>query len=145
MMSVMDTIPYVPSNKELVERCLTGESQAWDLLVKRYARLVRSVPARHGLTQDDVEDVTQDVFLSLARHLHQIEDPDALGKWLLVTSRHRSWRMAQKLAKEQPLADADLSDAYPAAPDAQSLSVIPGLSELTELWSQREILGYGLE
>ncbi len=136
---------YSPTNQELVKRCLAGEALAWEVLVERYAQLVRSVPARYGLEQEDVKDVTQDVFLSLARHLHQLEDAEAIGKWLLVTARHRSWRVAQKLAKETALNRPELSDDGSIALAAQRFRSTPGLSELTELWSQREALSYGLK
>jgi RNA polymerase sigma factor (sigma-70 family) len=136
---------YSPTNQDLVQRCLAGDAHAWEALVDRYARLVRSVPARHGLEQEDIKDVTQDVFLALARYLHQLEDPEAIGKWLLVTARHRSWRVAQKLAKERPIAAADLSDAEPVATTVPLLRPNLGLSELTELWAQREFLSYGLQ
>ncbi len=136
---------YSPTNQDLVRRCLVGDARAWEALVDRYARLVRSVPARHGLEQEDIKDVTQDVFLSLARHLHQLEDPETIGKWLLVTARHRSWRVAQKLAKERPVATADLSDAATGATTVQLFRPPLGLSELTELWAQRELLSSGLQ
>jgi len=138
-------IIYSPTNQELVDRCLDGDASAWEQLVERYARLVRSVPARFGLGQEDVKDVTQDVFLSLARYLHQLEDAEAIGKWLLVTARHRSWRVIQNLAKEVTLDKADLADSEPISIVTQSVHRNPGLHELTELWSQREILSYGLK
>lgn len=138
-------IIYAPTNQELVERCLAGEALAWEILVERYARLVRSVPARFGLESEDVKDVTQDVFLSLARHLHQLEDAEAISKWLLVTARHRSWRVAQKLAKETAPNKAGQSNNNPTARAAQLFPVPPGLLELLELWSQREVLSYGLK
>lgn len=141
----MQNFNYSPSNKELVERCLQGDADAWNILVERYARLVRSVPSRYGLSQEDIDDITQDVFISLARYLDRLEDADALSKWLLVTARHRSWRVSQKRRKEQPALEGDLVDVYPTQATVQTLSVGPGLSELTDLWSQREVLSYGLQ
>lgn len=107
-------------------------------------RLVRSVPARHGFTHEDVEDITQDVFLSLARNLDQIQNAESLGKWLLVTARHRSLRVAQQRAKEQPAIAGDLTEHYPEHAAVQTICPVPGISELTELWSQREMIYYGL-
>lgn len=136
---------YSPTNAELVAGCLQGDATAWDKLVERYARLVRSVPARHGLTRDDVDDITQDVFLSLARNLDQIQDTESIGKWLLVTARHRSWRVAEKLSKEQPVAVGDFIESDDLQFISHSVRPLPGLTELTELWSQREIISYGME
>jgi RNA polymerase sigma factor (sigma-70 family) len=121
-----------------------GDKHAWDLLVERYARLVRSVPARHNLAYQDVEDVTQDVFLALARYLDQINDAEAIGKWLLITARHRSLRVAYKRSRENTAVNADLSEDLPHAAVVTTLPSLPSLAELTELWSQRELLSYGL-
>ncbi|RME54198.1 MAG: sigma-70 family RNA polymerase sigma factor, partial [Caldilineae bacterium] len=99
-----------PTDAELVRRCLNGDGSAWTKLVERYARLVHSVPVRHGLTPMEVDDVGQEVFLALARNLHQIENPEALAAWLTTTARRLSWRALQKRAREQPLAEQDLAD-----------------------------------
>jgi len=141
----LQSYPYLPTNTELVARCRAGDARAWDILVERYARLVRAVAARHGASREDVDDITQDVFLLLARNLEQIEDAESLGKWLLVTTRHRSWRFVHQRSREQPALVADLAEAYPFQAVAGTLTAMPGLSELAELWSQREILSYGLE
>ena len=62
----------------LVKRCLAGDAIAWQQLVDTYARLVHSIPVRHGLSQDEVSDVGQEVFIALAKNLHQLEDPERL-------------------------------------------------------------------
>lgn len=133
-----------PRNQQLVDRCLRGDSAAWTLLVDRYVRLVYSVPARHGLTQSEVEDVAQDVFLSLFRNLAQIEDPEALPAWLLTTARHRSWRIMQKRLQDAPAIDDDLRHDMPTSsvPTAQPM---PSMAQLLENWSQRELLSTGLD
>lgn len=136
---------YSPTNTVLVERCLQGDESAWVTLVERYARLVHSIPGRHGLTQDEVEDVAQDVFLVLARHLHQIQEPESLPKWLMTTARHRSWQLIQKRSKEAPASSDELSDAYPPSIVSSLFSSVPNLSDLTELWDHRETLHHGLQ
>ncbi len=70
----------------LVKRCLAGDAIAWQQLVDTYARLVHSIPVRHGLSQDEVSDVGQEVFIALAKNLHQLEDPERLPAWLVTTA-----------------------------------------------------------
>ena len=135
---------HEPSNHQLVERCLRGDASAWTQLVNRYVRLVYSVPARHGLTQSEVEDVAQDVFLSLFRNLSQIDDPQALPAWLLTTARHRSWRLLQKRQRETPAKDDDLRHDVPVKSIPITPSSMPTMAELLETWSQRELLSAGL-
>src|SRR3954469_18216742 len=96
-----------PSNAELLQRCRAGDSVAWQVIVRRYGRLVHSVPVRYGLSRNEAEDIGQEVFLALAQQLERIEDPERLGGWLLTTARRMSWRQIQQRRQEQPDAVAD--------------------------------------
>src|SRR5215203_6099204 len=92
----------VPSNAELLLRCRSGDSNAWQLIVRRYGRLVHSVPIRYGLNRSEAEDIGQEVFLALAQQLERIEEPERLGSWLLTTARRICWRVMQQRRQEQP-------------------------------------------
>ena len=47
----------------LVRGCRAGDQEAWNELVERYSRYVYAIAARgFRLSDDDVEDVFQDVF-----------------------------------------------------------------------------------
>jgi RNA polymerase sigma factor (sigma-70 family) len=71
---------------DLVTRARTGDKQAWDALVERYAPLIWSVCVRYRLSRADAEDVGQSVWLHLAGHLEMIRDPAALPGWLATTT-----------------------------------------------------------
>lgn len=139
---------------QLVELCLHGEAQAWHELIRRYAKLVHSVPVRYGLSPMEVDDIGQEVFLILAQNLHQIEDPERLPSWLLTTARRATWRMIQKRRREHPSDAAELTDdsesglipGVGAEPFGAVLGTIaPSIHELLEGWNQQEALSYGLE
>lgn len=103
-----------PPPAELVERCLHGDAAAWRLLVERYVRLVRSIPARQGFSPTEIDDVGQEVFLSLAQNLHQIDDPERLPAWLVTTTRRACWRLLARRRSDQPLEEeADGEDERP--------------------------------
>jgi RNA polymerase sigma factor (sigma-70 family) len=131
------------TNHELVSACRHGDATAWQSLVHRYARLVHSVPVRYGLTPAEVDDIGQEVFLSLAQQIHQINDPESLPAWLLTTARRMSWRALQKRKREQPLSEIDLPDAQthhllqPLVPSA------PSMQELLRGWQSQEALAQG--
>ncbi len=133
-----------PSNDRLVQACLRGDERAWQQLVDRYSRLVHSVPVRHGLSAPEVDDVGQDVFLALARHLHQVEDPQALPAWLITTARRLSWRAVQKRRQEATIEDAELSDALVGHQPAVTVSPLPSMGDLLRGWGHQEILAAGL-
>lgn len=128
---------------DLVDRCLSGDAHAWQQLVNRYARLVHSIPVRHGLTPDEVNDVGQEVFLALAQSLHQIEDPEKLPSWLITTARRFSWRVLQKRRNEYTGEQSDIGDEQAPANVSQMqpvFSKIPSMNELLEGWNRQELL-----
>ncbi len=129
----------------LVKRCLAGDAIAWQQLVDTYARLVHSIPVRHGLSQDEVSDVGQEVFIALAKNLHQLEDPERLPAWLVTTARRFSWRALQKRRREHLGDQSDISDD-PAIDNTMSTQVqplfqtMPSMGELFEGWNRQELL-----
>lgn len=129
----------------LVKRCLAGDAIAWQQLVDTYARLVHSIPVRHGLSQDEVSDVGQEVFIALAKNLHQLEDPERLPAWLVTTARRFSWRALQKRRREHLGDQSDISDD-PAIDNTMTTQVqplfqtMPSMGELFEGWNRQELL-----
>ena len=83
------------SDTELIEACLAGDPRAWDVLTRRYARLVYSIPRRYGFSEADCEDVLQTVMASLFRRLDGLRDHDRLAAWLAVTAHRASWRLSR--------------------------------------------------
>ena len=147
-MSTVGSGAYTPSYEktatQLVEQCLRGEAGAWQRLVERYARLVHSVPVRHGLSAAEVDDVGQEVFVALAQSLHQIEDPERLPAWLLTTARRFSWRALQKRQRESPSADGDLSEMELPVNAHIMFGPTPSINDLLAGWSRQETLEQGL-
>jgi len=79
---------------DLVTRARTGDQQAWDALVERYAPLVWSICARYRLAAD-AADAGQSVWLHLVEHLDDLRDPAALPGWLATTTRHECARVVR--------------------------------------------------
>ena len=57
------------SNTRLVQECLRGSQQAWNLLLERYKNLIYSIPIRYGLPPQDAADIFQAVCLDLFNEL----------------------------------------------------------------------------
>ncbi|HTX90404.1 MAG TPA: sigma-70 family RNA polymerase sigma factor [Anaerolineales bacterium] len=90
----MVTNPFTSlPDPELIEACLNGKNQAWEVLLTRYQRLVYSIPLRYGLTEHDANDVFQNVSLLLLENLHSLRNRQRLGAWLAITTRRECWRM----------------------------------------------------
>jgi RNA polymerase sigma factor (sigma-70 family) len=78
---------------DLVTRARTGEKQAWDALVERYAPLIWCICRRHRLGAAGAEDVGQSVWVQVLDHLDKIRDPAALPGWLATTTRRECLRV----------------------------------------------------
>lgn len=133
-----------PSNTELLERCRAGDNHAWQLVVRRYARLVHSVPVRYGLSSGEVEDVGQEVFWALAQQLERIEEPERLGGWLMTTARRVSWRVIRRQRQEQPNQTEDIAESEVPAGELVGPKHFPTYAELVAGWDRQAALQTGL-
>jgi len=66
------------SNTRLVQECLRGSQQAWNLLLDRYKNLIYSIPIRYGLPPQDAADIFQAVCLDLFNELSRLREAEAL-------------------------------------------------------------------
>ena len=78
---------------DLVTHARTGDKQAWDTLVERYAPLIWSICCKYRLSHADAQDVGQSVWLRLVDQLDKIRDPAALTGWLATTTRRECGRV----------------------------------------------------
>lgn len=79
--------PADEDDAALVARCRRGESTAWEVLVRRYQRLVYAIVRRTGLDEHAAADVFQTVFSRLVTHLPRIADPSRLQAWIVTTAK----------------------------------------------------------
>jgi RNA polymerase sigma factor (sigma-70 family) len=96
----------------LVERAVNGDRSAWNDIVERYAPLVWSICTRYRLSDQDIEDVGQSVWLLLVEHLGKLREPAALPGWL-VTTTHRECQRTLTTVRKAEDAPAMLADALP--------------------------------
>lgn len=127
-----------PSDEELVLRALEGERAAEDALVRRHARDVARIASRLLGSRDDVEDLSQEVFLAAFEQLDRLNKPSAFRGWLLriVINKSRMLirkrRMLRLMGLDRTTPDATLEEI--AAPGLQP-EVCAELAEIDEaLW-----------
>lgn len=89
----------------LVLRAQTGSRDAFAELVERYdARLLFYLRRLLG-TAADAQDVRQEVWLTVVRKLHTLDDPGAFRAWLYRVARRRGISWIRKRRAEVPLDD----------------------------------------
>lgn len=67
---------------ELVERCQTGDSAAFDDLVRRYQRYVFNLIYQHLGSTDDLEDIAQEVFIRIFKFIKRFRREASLESWI---------------------------------------------------------------
>ena len=88
---------------QLLARCRRGEAAAWDELFDRhYAAAGRFVfQLASDFTREDVEEVCQEVFLSVIRNLNSFQGGSQFQTWLfrIATNKARDFREKKHAAK----------------------------------------------
>jgi RNA polymerase sigma factor (sigma-70 family) len=98
------------SDKQLLLSCRRGDESAWEALVKRYQRLIYTIPRRAGLDDDQAAEVFQEVFTTLFQKLNDIQDPDRLHAWLVTTAKRKTWRLIAKARFTRQMHSSDDED-----------------------------------
>ena len=118
--------------------CLNGDSEAWEILLVRYQRLIYSIPIKIGLSPNDAADVFQSVCLKFLEGLPKLRNLERVGAWLTTTTKRECWRIAARKHRahvEIPLAWEDAADQV-----LEVASTAPLADEISELLEQQQIL-----
>src|SRR4051794_32601853 len=109
------------TDAELVQACLEGRRDAFDVLVERHQRHVYQLCYRFAGNHEDANDLTQEVFIRAYRGLKTFRGQASLGTWLYriavnVSLNKVGSKATEATARSEPL------DALPAASDARTAS-----------------------
>ncbi len=95
-------------DEALVRECLSGSEAAWQEFYSRFIGLMRSVVRKRGsLSPEDVEDITQSAFVSLATALANYECGRSLPRYvcliteLVMIYEYRKRKAARRAAERE--------------------------------------------
>ena len=71
----------------LIQRCLAGDEQAWEAIVRQHRRKVFNIAYKFTGKHDEAEDLTQDIFLKIFKSLHTFDRRANFQTWLVSVSR----------------------------------------------------------
>ena len=100
---------------DLIERCLAGDQQAWEEIVRRHWRKVFNVAYKFVGRHDEAEDLTQDIFLKIFKALHTFDRRANFQTWLVSISRNLCIDHYRSVRKERETIARDV-DASLLAP-----------------------------
>lgn len=104
------------SDERLVKECLSGNQEAWSLLIEKYRALIYSIPVKYRLPPQEAADVFQATCLELLHRLPQLREPRALPKWLMQVAHHQCYRWKQQQRRLVSSDDADSGLPVPETP-----------------------------
>ena len=113
-----------PDDKTLMERCIKGDRQAFEVLLVRYEKPVYNAAYRMLHSRDDARDVTQTVFLKVFERIDQFDPQRRFFSWIYRITLNESINWLKKSNRLDPLDDriVDGSGGPEKAAENQQLS-----------------------
>ncbi len=113
----------MPDNKELndtelIAKCLRQDAEAWEILVRRYQRLISSITYKFKLSAEDSADVFQAVCIILFQQMSGLKPDAKLSSWLITVTVRECWKLRERNKKTEGMDDDDL-DRASEIPDQQ--------------------------
>lgn len=107
------------SDEQLAKGAQAGDREAFFTLYERYLQRVTN-RVRSKVPRQDVEDVTQDVFVALVRSLDHYEQRSRFNTWVYtITSRQIADYYRRRQRKEAPGELVDLDSLIESGPLAE--------------------------
>lgn len=95
------------SDAELIEAHLAGDIAAWEALLTRYEKFIYRLILRARPSQDDVEDLFQNVCVKFYSHLDDLRDVNRLAGWLGAVVSQEIIRWSRRVAAMPPSVSLD--------------------------------------
>jgi RNA polymerase sigma-70 factor, ECF subfamily len=123
-----------PPDEELVARVRAGETEPFELLMRRHNtrlyRIVRSVLRNEA----EAEDVMQDAYVIGFTHLSQLSASGSFATWIRTIAFNEALRRARRI-RGSPFSEADLNSIDPPSP-SQSPEAAAGGAQLKAAMEQ---------
>lgn len=129
----------VPQDRELVRLAQRGNKDAFEDLVKRHQNRVFAVARGILKRQEDVEDVSQQVFVKAYFALKKFDQRSAFTTWLYKITVNECWDLLRK-RKVRPLVyEADFSEEQSRQYQASERRESNGPDPATRLDTRRRV------
>jgi RNA polymerase sigma-70 factor (ECF subfamily) len=103
---------------ETIRKAQSGDAEAFSEIVRRYRRRIGGTIYRLIGRSDDVEDVSQEVFVRLYYSLEQLRTAEVFEPWLYRLTVNAAYDYLRKRRRSADVRMADLSEEQVIAVDA---------------------------
>jgi RNA polymerase sigma-70 factor (ECF subfamily) len=91
---------------DLAERHRYGDAEAFEEIYQRFAKMVFNLALRMAGTVEEAEDLSQEVFLRVHRHLGKFNGRSTLKTWVYrITLNHCRSKLGRRRYPTRPLAE----------------------------------------
>lgn len=84
------------TDNDLIAKCLDNDALAWEVLVRRYQRLITSIGVKYRFAPDDIADVFQSVIMILLEQLPKLRHVTKLSSWIITVTVRECWKMRHR-------------------------------------------------
>ncbi|MHA7294375.1 RNA polymerase sigma factor [Arthrobacter sp. HLT1-21] len=133
----------------LVERSIDGDPEAFEVLVRRYARMMRAYAARVvGGYGPDADDVVQEALVAAWTRMEDVRESQSIKSWLMSIVGHKAIDLIRRRKPttnldehQHPGSQDNVEDQVEnrSAADAVSLAVKALPPDQQQCWTLREI------
>ena len=81
---------------QLIHRILSGNDEAFSVLVQKHQKSIHALAWRKVGDFHIAEEITQDTFLQVYKHLAQLKNPSQFGGWIYVIANRLCLKWLQK-------------------------------------------------
>src|SRR5262245_66431872 len=120
----------------LIQRCLAGDQQAWEAIVRQHRRKVFNIAYKFTGKHDEAEDLTQDIFLKIFKSLNTFDRRANFQTWLVSVSRNLCIDHYRSVRKERETIDRDV-DANELSPVSREIGPVAALQQRTRVETER--------
>lgn len=95
---------------EMVDRCLRGERQAFDLLVEKYYKKIYNLAFRFVGDTEEANDLAQDIFTAAYKNIKKFRGDAKFSTWLFQIATNRGKNRFKYLKRRGYFANRGSSD-----------------------------------
>lgn len=117
------------SDRELIEKFLQGNIEAFNTLVWRWQKIIFNFVWRDLGNREEAHDVTQQVFIRAHRHLHNLKDRERFATWLyqiaanlcrdVIKQRRRRQVLSLESMQENGSSELATNAAFTLTPESE--------------------------
>lgn len=118
------------SDKDLIERALNGDENAFRHLFDKYWKDLYTIAYRRLPSEEDVKDILQEVFISLWKNIKTITITDSIGGYLTISLKNKIFnfyerdRVKFRILMSQPFSAIQSEDEIYNALQTKELKVV---------------------